>query len=72
VENACAVGLVLGLAGAALLARGLRSLIVEVVPFSPVVYLAVALAVTAMALAATAGPALRALRIDPLSALAKE
>lgn len=66
------VGLLLGLSGAAWLARLLASEVFEVRPFDPAsAALAVGLLLVA-ALAATAAPARRALRVDPAVTLAAE
>lgn len=64
------VGLAAGLLGAFFLTRWLESLLFGVSPFDPVVFLAVAGVLTLVALIATAVPAARATRIDPVVALA--
>ena len=67
-----AAGLVLGLAGAAWLGRALASEVFEVQPLDPTsVVVAVGLLIAA-ALAATAAPARRALRVDPAVTLIAE
>lgn len=68
----CAVGLMVGLLSAAVLARVMESLVVEVSAFSPTVYGAAALGVLGIAALASAVPALRALRVQPRTALAEE
>lgn len=64
-----AVGGALGLAGAFLLTRFLRSVLFEVSTLDPVTFAAVALILLAVALIATWLPARRAARIDPLEAI---
>ncbi len=64
-----AAGLALGLVPAALLARALSSLLFEVTPGDPAIYLTVALFLIAATLAACLLPARRAARIDPSAAL---
>jgi predicted permease len=66
------VGVVIGLVGAILLSRGMTSLLFEVKPTDPVVYLAVSLVLIAVALLASYLPARRAARIDPIVALREE
>jgi ABC-type antimicrobial peptide transport system permease subunit len=68
----CAVGLAVGCLGAAGMARMMESLVVDVRAFSPLVYGSTALVVLAMALAASAPPTMRALRIHPREALGQE
>jgi putative ABC transport system permease protein len=67
-----ACGLVAGLAGAAMLTRVLRTLLFGVTPTDPVTFAVVAVALSAIAVAATLIPAARATRVDPLSALRSE
>ncbi|HZF12934.1 MAG TPA: ABC transporter permease [Thermoanaerobaculia bacterium] len=64
-----AAGLVLGLVGAALLTRGLSSLLFEVSPLDPVTFVSVPLLIALLTLMASYFPAERAARIDPLRAL---
>ncbi len=66
------VGTMIGLGLAALLGRGIASLLFEVSPTDPVVFAGVSLLLVAITLAATLVPALRAARIDPLTALRVE
>ncbi len=66
------VGTMIGLGLAALLGRGIASLLFEVSPTDPVVFAGVSLLLVAITLAATLVPALRAARIDPLTALRAE
>jgi ABC-type antimicrobial peptide transport system permease subunit len=63
------VGVVIGLVGAALLSRYMTSLLFEVEPTEPVVYVLVAAVLVAVAGLASYLPAHRAARIDPLLAL---
>jgi predicted permease len=67
-----AAGAVLGLAGAAATSRLLQTFLFHVSPFDPLVMTLAALAVFALALAASAMPARRAARVDPLQALRGE
>ncbi|HUL71735.1 MAG TPA: ABC transporter permease [Vicinamibacterales bacterium] len=64
-----AIGVVLGLAGAAGTARLIQTLLANVRPLDPVVYGSVALFFGLVAAAACFVPSLRASRIDPLAAL---
>jgi putative ABC transport system permease protein len=63
------MGLVAGMAGAAVLASGLRALLYGVAPLDPAVMIGVAALLLAVALMANYFPARRATRIDPLTAL---
>jgi len=67
-----ALGLVFGLAGAALATRLLASMLFEIKPADPATYAAAAGALALAALAASYFPARRATRIDPLEALRQE
>ena len=67
-----AIGCVLGLAGAAVASSVLRSFLFHVSPFDPVVMILAAMAVFALALAASALPARRAASVDPIQALRGE
>ena len=60
-----AIGILIGLGGAALLARVMRTLLFEVDPFDPVTFLAVASALACVGLIACYVPARRATRVDP-------
>ena len=66
------IGCVIGLGGAAAASGLLRSLLFGVSPFDPLVLTAAAIGVLALALAASALPALRAASIDPMAALRGE
>lgn len=67
-----AVGAVLGILGALAVTRYLASLLYGVRPFDPLTFLAVALLLGLVALAACYLPARRASRVDPLVALRYE
>jgi putative ABC transport system permease protein len=67
-----AVGVVLGLIGAALLSSSMTTLLFNVRPTDPAVYAAVSLGLIAVALLASYLPARRASRINPLIALRDE
>lgn len=62
-------GLAAGLGGSLLLARGMRSMIYGVSPNDPLTLGAVGLLLAAAAALACGGPALRALRVEPMKAL---
>ena len=64
-----AIGLGLGLAGAAGASRLIQSLLFQVEPLDPIIYGAVALLFAVVAALASLLPSLRASRIDPLVAL---
>ena len=66
------VGLALGLVGSAVLARAIRGMLFGVPAADPVTFFGVAVVVLAVGLAACAGPALRAARVDPLVAMRAE
>ena len=66
------VGVALGLAAAAVLSRSLRGILYEVRPTDPVAFMAVALLLLAVAVLASAFPARRAARSDPMQALRSE
>jgi len=65
-------GVLLGLAGALVASRFLTTLLFGVTPTDPIVYLLAAAWLAAVALAACAGPARRATRVDPLETLRAE
>lgn len=67
-----AIGLVLGLAGAALTARFLQELVYEVSVYDPLVFGAVLALLSLVALAASFLPARRATKVDPMIALRAE
>ena len=60
-----AIGVLIGLGGAAMLARVMRSLLFQIDPFDPVTFAAVALTLGCVGLAACYVPARRATRVDP-------
>jgi ABC-type antimicrobial peptide transport system permease subunit len=65
-------GVVIGLAGALALSRIFRSLLFNVAATDPATFLAAALALTIVAIAACLGPAKRATQVDPMLALRAE
>jgi len=67
-----AIGLVSGLAGAAVVTRLFRSMLFNVAPADPSTYLAVSGILAGVALFACYIPARRATRVDPLAALREE
>jgi putative ABC transport system permease protein len=66
------IGVVLGLVGAALLSTSMTTLLFNVKPTDPSVYVAVSLVLILVTALASYLPALRAARIDPLQALRDE
>jgi putative ABC transport system permease protein len=66
------IGLVAGMAGAAVLASGLRALLFGVAPLDPAVMAGVAALLLTVAFIANYIPARRATRIDPIQALHHE
>jgi putative ABC transport system permease protein len=67
-----AVGVLIGLAGAALVGESLRGLLFGVTPFDPLTFAGAGLAVIACGALASSVPAWRAARIDPVEALREE
>ena len=65
-------GLACGLAGAAVAARAMRSLLFHVAPEDPAAYATAAALLTALAMAAAFVPSQRAARVDPATALRQE
>jgi putative ABC transport system permease protein len=65
-------GTVLGLVGSLALTRVLGSLLFQVQPFDPVTYVVAAIVILGVALLASALPARRAARVDPVIALRGE
>jgi putative ABC transport system permease protein len=63
------IGVVLGLAGAVAAGRSLQNLLFGVPPFDVVTFVAAGLGILLIGAAAAAVPALRASRIDPVTAL---
>jgi putative ABC transport system permease protein len=66
------IGVVIGLAGAWALSSSMSSLLFEVQPTEPIVYVTVSLVLIGVALLASYLPARRASRINPLAALRDE
>src|SRR2546427_5939930 len=66
------IGVVLGIAGAYPLTRFLRELLFEVNSLDPLTFLAMALLLMAVAVFACYGPARRATKVDPMTALRYE
>lgn len=66
------LGVVIGLIGALLLSRTISSLLFDVEPTDPVVYIVVSILLIVVAMLASYLPARRAARIDPLVALRDE
>ena len=60
-----APGLIIGMAGAALASRLTTALLYSVTPADPMVYITTGSVLVAVAMLASAGPAIRATRIDP-------
>jgi putative ABC transport system permease protein len=67
--RAAGAGILLGLAGAVAFARVMSALLVGIGPFDPVAFLAAAVLVALVTLAACAVPVRHALRIEPIAAL---
>jgi putative ABC transport system permease protein len=67
-----ALGIAIGVAGAAALTRYLRGMLFEVTPLDPTTYLAVTCSFAAVALVAAYLSARRATRVDPAVALRSE
>jgi putative ABC transport system permease protein len=66
------IGVALGLFGAFLLTRGIKSLLFGVSPTDPLTFLAISILLLLTALLASLVPARRATRVDPLVALRSE
>ncbi len=71
-SSGLALGLVLGLTLAYVLAQGVASLLFQVSPSDPLVFTGVTFFLAAIGVTATLIPAIRAARVDPLSALRME
>jgi len=66
------LGIIAGVAGALALGEALSSLLYGVVPHDPLTFVLVTFLLSACAVAATLGPALRASRVDPIQTLRHE
>ena len=66
------IGIAIGLAAAALFSKAMSTLLHDVKPLDPPTFIAVALSLTAVAIAASLVPAWRATRVDPVRALKAE
>ena len=64
-----AIGLALGLGVSVAVMRGLRSMLYEVTPADPLTFTIVGVTLLIVSIAACLGPALRAMRVDPIQAL---
>ena len=62
-------GIIVGSLGAIALTRWMRSMLFQVDPLDPLTFIAVAVALAAVAIAATWAPALRAARVSPVTAM---
>jgi predicted permease len=67
-----AIGMLIGLAGAALLTRFIAAMLFGVTPRDPLTFAAVAVLLAAVALVASYVPARRAMKVDPIIALRHE
>jgi len=67
-----ALGVVAGVAGAFVLSRYLTTLLFNVGPHDPLTFAAVAILLCSVAVVASALPAIRAVRVDPMLALRSE
>lgn len=65
-------GLILGVGLALLATRAVRTLLFDISPLDPVVYVGVSVTLLAASLLAAVGPARRAWRVDPMTALREE
>jgi len=67
-----AIGILAGLAGAAVLTRFMSSLLFEVRPTDALTFISVSVILAVIALVATVVPAQRAIRVDPIVTLREE
>ena len=67
-----AIGIAVGLAGAAAVTRSLTTLLFDLTPFDPLTFGAVSVLLALVALAACYVPARRAMGVDPIAALRAE
>jgi len=65
-------GLILGVGLALLATRAVRTLLFDISPLDPVVYVGVSVTLPAASVLAAVGPARRAWRVDPMTALREE
>ena len=71
-RNVSLVGIGIGLAAAASFSTLMSTMLHDVKPLDPATFVAVAVALTAVAIAASLVPAWRATRVDPVRALKAE
>jgi ABC-type antimicrobial peptide transport system permease subunit len=64
-----AIGLIIGLGGSLAMMRGLRTILFGIEPTDPITLVSVGVSLMIVALLAVAVPALRAMRVDPVTAL---
>jgi ABC-type antimicrobial peptide transport system permease subunit len=64
-----ALGVLCGLTGAWMISGAFRAFVFGITPTNPILYVATAVVIVSVAIAAALPPALRAARIDPLVAL---
>jgi len=66
------IGTVIGVAGAAAASQAIAAMLFSISPLDPVTYLSVIVMLAAVSVSACGGPALRAMRVDPIVALRYE
>jgi ABC-type antimicrobial peptide transport system permease subunit len=64
-----AIGLIIGLAASLVMMKGMRAILFGIEPTDPVTLVSVGVSLMGVALLAVAVPALRAMRVDPVTAL---
>ena len=64
-----AIGLIIGLGGSLAVMRGLRTILFGIEPTDPITLVSVGVSLMLVALLAVAVPAVRAMRVDPVTAL---
>jgi len=67
-----AIGVVIGLAGAAAASQAIAAMLFGISPFDPITYFAVIVLLAAVSVIACGVPAMRAMRVDPIVALRYE
>jgi putative ABC transport system permease protein len=67
-----AIGLAVGLSASLAVMQGLRAILFGIEPNDPITLLGVAVALLSVAVVAVAAPAIRAMRVDPVTALRGE